>query len=81
MRLPTKKGLLAAQDVGLCLVRKWWRPFVQIGIGGSLLVNGIVLPLATSTVPDLTGLAAVIAAASPFAIMRGFEKKWGAADV
>lgn len=69
--------LMAIQDVALCLVRKWWRPAVCIGIGGSLVVNGVVLPLVTHHQPDLTGLAAVIAAASPFAVARTVEKLQG----
>ncbi|MCA3732941.1 MAG: hypothetical protein IM662_02365 [Phenylobacterium sp.] len=50
---------------------------VQLGIGGSLIVNGIALPLITRTYPDLTGLAACIAAAAPFAAIRAWEKAKG----
>ncbi|MCA3504780.1 MAG: hypothetical protein IOD05_16340 [Rhodobacter sp.] len=50
---------------------------VQLGIGGSLIVNGIALPLITRTFPDLTGLAACIAAAAPFAAIRAWEKAKG----
>lgn len=74
------KFVMRAQDAALCLVRKWWRPLTQIGIGGAIFNVGIVLPLRTWTYPDLVGLAALITAAAPFAIMRGFEKKWGAED-
>lgn len=72
--------IMQAQDVALCFVRKWWRPLICIGMGGSIVVNGIVIPLLTRTQPDLMGLAALFTAASPFAVMRGFEKKWGAAE-
>lgn len=72
--------LLRYQEVALCFVRKWWRPAVCVGIAGSLITNGMILPLITKTIPDLTGLAAVIAAASPFAMIRGFEKKWGVSE-
>lgn len=50
---------------------------VQVGIGGALLVNGVVLPLLTRQYPDLAGLAACIAAASPFAAIRAWEKAKG----
>ena len=63
-------------DAVVCLIRKLWRPLVQLGIGGSILVHGVVLPILTRTSPDLTGLAALVAAASPFAVMRSLEKKW-----
>jgi hypothetical protein len=69
--------LSAAQDVALCLVRKWWRPTICFGIGGSLVVNGIVLPLLTYTSPNLAGLAALVGAAATYAVARSFEKKWG----
>lgn len=72
-----KAWLLNAQSVALCAVRKWWRPMVQLGIGGALLVNGVVLPLLTRQYPDLAGLAACIAAASPFAAIRAWEKARG----
>lgn len=72
-----KDWLLKAQGVALCVVRKWWRPMVQLGIGGSLIVNGVALPLITRTFPDLTGLAACIVAAAPFAAIRAWEKAKG----
>lgn len=74
------RRLMAIQEVALCLVRKWWRPAICVGIGGSVVVNGVVVPLITHQSPDLTGLAAVIAAASPFAIARSYEKVRGVAD-
>ena len=72
-----KAAVLALQSAALCAVRKWWRPLVQLGIGGSLIVNGIAVPLITRTYPDLTGLAACIAAAAPFAAIRAWEKSKG----
>ena len=72
-----KAAVLAAQEAALCAVRKWWRPLVQLGIGGSLIVNGIAVPLITRTYPDLVGLAACIVAAAPFAAIRAWEKAKG----
>lgn len=72
-----KRLILDAQAAALCAVRKWWRPLVQLGIGGSLIVNGVAVPLLTRTSPDLTGLAACIAAAAPFAAIRAWEKAKG----
>ncbi|MCA6258672.1 MAG: hypothetical protein IM650_11330 [Phenylobacterium sp.] len=76
-----KAAILSVQNAALCFVRKWWRPMVQIGIGGSLLVNGVVVPLLTKTYPDLTGLAACIVAAAPFAAIRAWEKAKGTTAV
>jgi hypothetical protein len=71
------RALARASELLLELVRRWWRPLVCLGIGGSLIVNGIAVPLITRSFPDLTGLAAVIAAASPFAWFRTYEKTRG----
>lgn len=70
---------IGASNSALCFARQWWRPLICLSIGGSVLVNGIVVPILTRTFPDLTGLAAVIAAASPFAYFRSSEKKAGVA--
>lgn len=67
-------------DIGLCLVRKWWRPLVCVGMGGALIVNGIVIPLLTRISADLTGLAALCAALTPFAWLRTVEKREGVAS-
>lgn len=72
-----KSRFLDLQEMALCLVRKWWRPLVCLGIGGSLIVNGMVIPLLTRTVPDLVGLAALVTAAAPFAWLRTHEKVKG----
>lgn len=57
----------------LQLIRKWWRPIAALAISGTLIVNGIVIPLLTKQVPDLTGLAALVAAvAGAFAV-----REWG----
>ena len=72
-----KAAVLAFQGAALCAVRKWWRPLVQLGIGGSLIVNGVAVPLITRSYPDLTGLAACIVAAAPFAAIRAWEKAKG----
>lgn len=72
-----KAAVLAFQGAALCAVRKWWRPLVQLGIGGSLIVNGVAVPLITRSYPDLGGLAACIVAAAPFAAIRAWEKAKG----
>lgn len=63
----------------LALVRRWWRPIVCLSMGGSLFVNGCVLPLLTKTYPDLTGLAALAVSLAPFAWLRSADKAKGAA--
>lgn len=65
--------LLHAQDVALCLIRKWWRPLTCLGIAGSMIVHGVVLPLMIRSHPDLMGLAALVTAcAAAFAV-----REWG----
>jgi hypothetical protein len=41
------------------------------------MVNGVAVPLMTRSYPDLTGLAACIVAAAPFAAIRAWEKAKG----
>ena len=63
----------AAMDIGLCLIRKWWRPITCVGIAGAMVVHGIIIPLMIMQSPDLTGLAALVtAAAAAFAV-----REWG----
>ena len=65
--------ILRAQEAALCLIRKWWRPLTCLGIAGSMMVHGVVLPLMTRTSPDLAGLAALVTAcAAAFAV-----REWG----
>lgn len=66
--------LLTAQEMALCLVRKWWRPLTQMGIGAALIVNGVVIPIYTWTVPDMTAMAAYVAAATAAFGVRAYEK-------
>jgi len=67
-------------DIVLCLIRKWWRPITCIGIAGSVMVHGIILPLMIKQSPDLTGLAALITAASAAFAVREWGKIKGTAD-
>jgi hypothetical protein len=80
--LARKLGALGyrAQEVALCLFRKWWRPTTCSTAFATLAVNGVYLPLKTGTAADLTGLAALLAALSPFAIARSVELIKGRAD-
>lgn len=74
-----KATLLHWQDMALCLVRKWWRPVTQIGIAGGALVNLVIIPLITRTVPDLAAAAAYVAAATAAFGVRAWEKHKGVA--
>lgn len=65
------------EKAALAFVRRWWRPAIQVGIGGALITNGVIVPILTRSFPDLTGLAAVIVAAAPFAGIRAWEKHKG----
>lgn len=66
--------------VGLCFFRKWWRPLTCVIAAGTVYVNGIHIPIATGQGADLTGLAALLAALSPFAIARTVEVVMGRKD-
>lgn len=66
--------ILTVQEMALCLVRKWWRPITCVGIAGGMIVNGIVIPLYKLEVPDMTALAAYVAAATAAFGVRAFEK-------
>lgn len=67
-------------DIVLCLIRKWWRPITCIGIAGSVMVHGIILPLMIKQSPDLIGLAALITAASAAFAVREWGKIKGTAE-
>lgn len=65
--------LSKAQEAMLCLVRTWWRPLTCVGIAGSMIVHGVILPLWTKVSPDLVGLSALVTAcAAAFAV-----REWG----
>lgn len=81
MTEPIKKTFLQranrVMDIALCLVRKWWRPITCVGIAGSMMVHGIILPLMTRSSPDLTGLAALVTAVSAAFAVREWGKTKG----
>lgn len=74
------KLIMRAQEAALCLVRKWWRPITQIGIAGGMVVNGVVIPLYKWEVPDMTAMAAYVAAATAAFGVRAWEKHKSAAE-
>jgi hypothetical protein len=63
-----------------CFFKKWWRPVTCVIAAGTVYVNGIHIPLAKHEAADLTGLAALLAALSPFAIARTVELVMGRKD-
>lgn len=86
--------LLRAQEIVLCLARKWWRPIACLGvclsvlnIALTILVGGVILPLASGEAPDFAALggltaslAALIASLTPFVAARAWEKSKGVTD-
>lgn len=61
------------QEYGKNLIRTWWRPITCVGIAGSVIVHGTIIPFINNTATDLNGLAALItAAAAAFAV-----REWG----
>lgn len=75
-----KLRVLRAQEVALCIVRKWWRPVTCIGIAGGALVNLIVIPLMKRESPNLAEAAAFVTACAAAFAVREVGKKWGTAD-
>jgi hypothetical protein len=78
--MPLLQYINKAMDIALCLIRKWWRPITCVGIAGSVLVHGVILPLIIKQSPDLTGLAALITAASAAFAVREWGKIKGSAE-
>lgn len=76
----TMQKINHAMDIGLCLIRKWWRPITCVGIAGSVLVHGVILPLMTKQSTDLTGFSALVAAATAAFAVREWGKSKGTAD-
>lgn len=75
-----KQRFLAAQDMALCLIRKWWRPVTCVGIAGGTVINLCVIPLMKREPPNLAeGAAWITACAAAFAV-REVGKRWGTAD-
>lgn len=77
---PFIKRLEKIMDIGLCLIRKWWRPLTCLAIAGSMFVHGIILPLTTKSYPDLTGLAALVTAVTAAFAVREWGKAKGNTD-
>lgn len=71
---------IRAQEVGLCLFRKWWRPASCVAAVGTIAVNGIYLPLKAGTAIEMTGVAAMLASLAPFVAARSWEKTQGVND-
>ena len=72
MRL--KARVMAAQNVALCAIRKWWRPIMLAGVAAATWVNLVMIPLVKWEVPDLTEAAAWIAACGALQWVRAWEK-------
>lgn len=75
-----KSRLLRAQDVALCLVRKWWRPITLCGVAAGTFVNLVYLPLRTGQSPNLAEAGAWIAAVSGLSWVREWGKSKGASE-
>lgn len=67
-------------DIPLCLIRKWWRPVTCVGIAGSVLVHGIILPLMNNTPAELMSLSALITAATAAFAVREWGKVKGTVE-
>ncbi len=68
-----KAALLSAQEVALCLVRKWWRPVLLIGVAVGTWVNLVLIPVIKWQLPNLAEAAAWITACGALSWVR----EWG----
>jgi hypothetical protein len=75
-----KARIISVLDAGICLIRKVWRPLTCVGIAGGAIVNLIVIPLTTWTVPNMAEAAAYVAAATAAFAVREWGKLNGTAE-
>lgn len=75
-----KRFINRIQTAALDFIRKWWRPVGCIGIAGGAIVNLIVIPLITWTVPNMAEAAAYVAAMTAAFAIREVGKRWGTAE-
>lgn len=59
------------------VARTWWRPLTQLGLAASVWANGVYVPIATKTYPDLAALAALVTAVVAAFGVRAWEKHKG----
>lgn len=77
-RLSTLQKLEKGENIILCRFRKWWRPVTCIWLSGTMLVNGVVVPLVQlirtgNGQVDLLALSALVTAiVAAFAV-----REWG----
>jgi len=75
-----RSTVLHIQEVLLCAARKWWRPLFAFTAIAILFVNGLLIPLVTWTVADLTGLSLLVTAVAAIYIARSYELTRGRAE-
>ena len=75
-----RASTLKALEVALCFIRKAWRPVTCAAIAGGAVVNLVLIPLATFTVPDMAAAAAYIAAATAAFAVREWGKIKGTVE-
>jgi hypothetical protein len=74
------RRLMRAQEIALCVVRKWWRPLTCAGIAASMWTHGVIVPILTKTSTDLTGLSLLVTAAAAAFAVREVGKIMGNSD-
>jgi hypothetical protein len=75
-----REWVMRAQDVGLCLIRKWWRPATLLGVAAATWINLVLIPLVSWTVPDLAKAALWIGAVGALQWVREWGKVEGVKD-
>lgn len=71
---------MAWDTKALNFARIWWRPIFSFIAVGTILVNGIIIPLITHSLPDLTGLSTLIGAVATLYVARTYEITKGRVD-
>ena len=64
----------------LCFVRKWWRPVTCIGIAGTVIINGIYIPIVSGIATSPMEMAALITSATAAFAVREWGKIKGTAE-
>lgn len=74
-----KNRALATQEIALCVVRKWWRPAICVGLVGSVWVNLVIIPYQKGQPIEFASASAFVGSIVAAFGVRAFEKWKGLA--
>ena len=72
-----KARFIAAQELALCVIRKWWRPLICAEFAVTVGVNMIYLPLKLGKTVEFAPAAAFVTAIVAAFAVREAGKIWG----